>query len=58
MESTVQLVLGVVLVAAGAVLLLFFRDAEFLWFRGQPLGIVLAIVGAVDLAELGRKRSS
>ncbi|GGQ68969.1 hypothetical protein GCM10010145_43380 [Streptomyces ruber] len=43
--------LGITLVAVGAVLALFFRDLEFLWFRGGPLGLVLVLLGVLDLAE-------
>jgi hypothetical protein len=42
-------------VIAGVVLLLFFPDTEFLWFRGQPLGIVLLIVGVVGVASALRR---
>ena len=35
----------------GLVLLLFFRDSEFWWFRGQPLGIVLLILGVIGIAS-------
>lgn len=50
--------LGITLVGAGAVLAAFFPDLEFIWFRGRPLGIVLVIVGAFELAEsLGRGRA-
>lgn len=48
--------IGVVLVVVGAVLLLFYRDAEFGWFRGQPLGVVLVVLGVLDLANALRKR--
>lgn len=51
MNPTFQLALGVVLFIAGAVLALAFPDTEFFWFQGRPLGVVLAIVGAIDLAE-------
>jgi uncharacterized membrane protein HdeD (DUF308 family) len=44
-----QQVLGAVLIIAGGVLALFFPDLEFFWFRGRPLGVVLVVVGAIDL---------
>ncbi|MFG2173788.1 hypothetical protein ACGFMO_20870 [Streptomyces niveus] len=48
-------VLGISLVGAGAVLAAFFPDLEFIWFRGRPLGIVLIVVGAFELAESLRR---
>jgi hypothetical protein len=52
---TPKIWLGIGLIAAGAVLALFFRDLEFFWFRGGPLGIVLIIIGAIDLFEAYRR---
>ena len=46
-----RLIVGLVAICAGAVLLIFFADEEFWWFRGQPLGIVLLIAGALDLGS-------
>lgn len=46
-----RIALGLVTIIAGAVLAFFFGDREFWWFRGQPLGIVLMIVGALDLGS-------
>lgn len=57
MSPTTQTALGLALVATGLVLALGFPDLRLLWFTGRPLGVVLAIVGAVDVAEaLGRAR--
>ncbi len=56
MNPTFQLVLGLALIAVGAVLALAFADTEFFWFRGRPLGIVLAVVGVLDLAEAASRR--
>jgi uncharacterized membrane protein HdeD (DUF308 family) len=56
MNPTFQLALGVVLVVAGAVLALAFPDTEVFWFQGRPFGVVLAIVGAIDLAEAFSRR--
>lgn len=42
---------GIAFVAAGAVLAVSFRDLEFLWFRGGALGLVLIVLGVVDLVE-------
>lgn len=51
MTTPVQIALGLVLLAAGAVLALGFPEAELGWFDGRPLGTVLAIVGVLDVAE-------
>ncbi|MDA2814569.1 hypothetical protein O4J56_28255 [Nocardiopsis sp. RSe5-2] len=48
-------VIGLVLVAAGAVLALFFWDREFLWFQGGPLGALLVLLGVLDLADEFRR---
>lgn len=56
MNPTFQLALGIALVVAGAVLALAFPDTEFFWFQGRPFGVVLAIVGAIDLAEAFSRR--
>lgn len=59
MPFATQLLLGLALLVGGAVLALGFPDTEFLWFRGRPLGIVLAILGVVDLGEaLWRRRGA
>lgn len=39
------------LVIAGVVLVLFFPDLEVLWFQGRPLGVVLIVLGAIDVAN-------
>ena len=52
----VQMFIGVVMIVVAAALLIFFRDTEFGWFRGMPLGIVLGVLGVVDLVEAARKR--
>lgn len=55
--ATGEIVIGVVMALAGGVPLLFFGDAEFGWFRGQPLGLVLLLVGLAGLAgEAVRRR--
>ena len=36
---------------AGAFVAIGFADAQFLIFTGRPFGVVLAIVGALDIAE-------
>jgi len=41
--------IGVVLLVLGAVFVFVLPDLQFLWFTGRPLGIVLAIVGAVEI---------
>ncbi|MFI6765938.1 hypothetical protein [Streptomyces sp. NPDC050355] len=47
----VKRVLGIVLIAVGAVLAIFFWGLEYLWFQGGPLGLALVVIGAIDLAE-------
>ncbi|GAB3090185.1 hypothetical protein GCM10027215_40590 [Nocardioides zeae] len=39
-------------------LALGFPDAELGWFDGRPLGVVLVLVGLVDVAEALWKRRS
>ncbi|WGX95643.1 hypothetical protein [Nocardioides sp. L-11A] len=56
MNTATQLLLGVVLVGAGMILALGYPDAELGWFEGRPLGVVLAIIGAVDLGEAVLRR--
>ncbi|MEG9224557.1 DUF308 domain-containing protein [Aeromicrobium sp. Sec7.5] len=57
MSASMHLFTGSVLVLVGAVLAIFFPDAEFAWFTGRPFGAVLAIFGVVDLAQGFRERS-
>jgi hypothetical protein len=52
MQKRMTGIVGALLVLAGVVLWLFARDTEFLWFRGGPLGIVLIVLGLVDLASM------
>lgn len=56
MNAMTHLAIGVALIVGGLVLAIGFGDVEFLWFRGQPLGIVLAVVGVFDLVDFARKR--
>ncbi|MCX4673503.1 hypothetical protein OG453_43880 [Streptomyces sp. NBC_01381] len=51
-------VLGIVLLAAGAVLTIFFWDLKYEWFQGGPFGSLLLILGAIDLAESFRSKKS
>lgn len=51
-----KLVLGLALIIVGAVLRLFFPDTELLWFQGGPIGLVLILVGVIDLLEALRHR--
>jgi drug/metabolite transporter (DMT)-like permease len=60
MRFSTQIALGVGLIGVGAVLLVRARDTDFFAFQGQPLGVVLVILGAVDVVEalLRRRRSA
>ncbi|MBQ0983090.1 hypothetical protein KBZ10_00755 [Streptomyces sp. F63] len=49
-------VLGAVAIIAGAVLAIFLPDIEFGWFRGRPFGLVLMVLGAIELLESARGR--
>ncbi|NEW40583.1 hypothetical protein GV794_26205 [Nocardia cyriacigeorgica] len=55
MQKRMTGIVGALLVLAGVMLWLFARDTEFLWFRGGPLGIVLIVLGLVDLATMFAK---
>lgn len=50
MSRTADLVIAVALIAGGLVLALGFADARFLVFEGRPFGVVLVVVGALELA--------
>ncbi|WP_017539360.1 hypothetical protein [Nocardiopsis halophila] len=52
---SLKALIGLVLVAAGAVSALFFWDLEFLWFQGGPLGVLLILLGVLDLADEFRR---
>ncbi|MDQ6522724.1 hypothetical protein RB608_03885 [Nocardioides sp. LHD-245] len=56
MNTVTQLLVGVVLVGAGLILALGFPDTELGWFEGRPLGVVLGIIGVVDLGEAVLRR--
>lgn len=56
MNVALQSVLGLVLVVVGLVLALALPDTELGWFRGRPLGVVLVVVGVLDLAESWSRR--
>lgn len=49
-------VFGLIGIVAGAVLFLFFRDLEFGWFKGGPLGVILMVLGVIELLESTRRR--
>jgi len=51
MRATLHLVTGTLLVLVGVVLALVYPDAEFGWFQGRPLGVVLVVLGVVDLYQ-------
>lgn len=42
---------GPAMVAIGAVLALAFPDLRFFWFQGRPLGLLLVVLGALEIAE-------
>ncbi len=58
MKLRLAAVFGVLLVVAGATLWLFARDTEFFWFRGGPLGVVLVVVGMIDVVGAWRSEGS
>ncbi|MFE1961327.1 hypothetical protein [Streptomyces sp. NPDC059479] len=49
-------IFGLAAIVAGGVLALFFPDLEFGWFKGRPLGIVLVVIGGIELLESTRRR--
>ncbi|GES33663.1 DUF202 domain-containing protein [Streptomyces angustmyceticus] len=55
MPTVVKRVFGVALIVAGVVLVAFFPDIEFLWFKGRPFGFVLTVLGVLDLLESFRR---
>ncbi len=59
MATKARVAVGVVVIVVGVVLALFFSDEEFLWFRGEPLGLGLVTLGVLDVGEAlwkGRSR--
>lgn len=51
MATKARVAVGAVLIVVGGILALFFSDEEFLWFRGEPLGLVLVALGVLDIGE-------
>ena len=51
MTHAQQIALGVALVVAGLVFALGFPELQFLVFTGRPLGVVLVLVGLLDVGE-------
>ncbi|MFF5566313.1 hypothetical protein ACFY7Z_07085 [Streptomyces sp. NPDC012623] len=49
-------VFGLAAIVAGAVLAIFFADLEFGWFKGRPLGLILLVLGGIELLESTRRR--
>ncbi len=47
--------IGLLMVVVGVALIAFYRDAEFGWFTGLPLGIALLLLGAFDVARAVRR---
>lgn len=58
MKIRFELMIGILLVVGGGCLWLFARDAEFFWFRGGPLGVILAIIGAFDIVNAVRTKEA
>ncbi|MFI5436027.1 hypothetical protein ACHMZP_29895 [Rhodococcus baikonurensis] len=58
MKIRFELMIGILLVVGGGCLWLFARDAEFFWFRGGSLGVILAIIGAFDIVNAVRTRET
>ncbi|MFI9306902.1 hypothetical protein [Streptomyces triculaminicus] len=44
-------IIGIGCIVAGSVLATVFWDLEVKWFQGGPLGLVLILLGAMDLWE-------
>ncbi|MBT2364794.1 hypothetical protein J7E88_05535 [Streptomyces sp. ISL-10] len=44
-------ILGIVFIAAGAVLAVFFWDVHVKWFQGGHVGLLLILLGVMDLWE-------
>lgn len=51
-----RMLVGAALLVAGAVLALAFPDLRFFWFQGRPLGILLILIGVIDVAENVRRK--
>ncbi|MER7735977.1 hypothetical protein ACWGIU_02725 [Streptomyces sp. NPDC054840] len=43
--------LGIACIVAGAILAVFFWDTEVKWFQGGPAGLLLILLGAMDLGK-------
>ncbi|MGJ9411337.1 hypothetical protein ACHAAC_01385 [Aeromicrobium sp. CF4.19] len=56
MNAIAHLSIGGLLIIVGLVLVLGFADAEFLWFTGRPLGVVMAVLGVFDVYQGFRAR--
>lgn len=46
---------GLVMVVVGVALIAFYRDTEFGWFTGLPLGIAVLALGAFDVTRAVRR---
>ncbi len=51
MTKPAQLSLGVALVVVGVVVAVTIPETQFLIFTGRPFGVILALVGLLDIAE-------
>ena len=46
---------GLLMLLVGIVLIVFYRDSEFGWFTGLPLGVALLVLGAFDVSRALRR---
>lgn len=46
---------GLLMLLVGIVLIVFYRDSEFGWFSGLPLGVALLVLGAFDVSRALRR---
>ncbi len=53
--GTLRVGIGLLMVVVGIVLVGFYRDADFGWFTGLPLGIALVVLGAFDVTRAVRR---
>ncbi|WP_405773159.1 hypothetical protein [Streptomyces sp. NBC_01538] len=54
MEMNFKKALGIAFIVGGAILAAFFWDTEVKWFQGGPVGVLLILLGVMDLWEESR----